>query len=329
MYFLKAASRSVAFIGMALLVSAASGALLAATPSESQTAQQTAPNPDAWKTATDLPMVDLSGLTAPQKAAALKVLGDFDCTCQCGMKVAECRVKDPKCYYSRGLSQVIVTAIKSGKSGEDARKAAQQSDYAHVQQQQEAPLLEPAIPLSLAGAPSVGPANAPITLVEFSDFQCPYCAVAAPELHRVMRAFPQQIRLVFKQFPLDIHPLAPLAAAAAVAADKQGKFWDMHDAMFARRHSLDRDGLLATAKDLGLDMEKFTADLDSDKVKAVIAQDMREGDQVAIQGTPTLFINGQRYNGPLNLLALRTVLEQKFKATPAPDSTAQAAPKAE
>jgi protein-disulfide isomerase len=335
---LTAGFRSVAlFVGPALLLWAGPGAPPAVSPAASPSAAQTespappqtAPNPDAWQTATDLPMVDLSGLTAPQKAAALKVLRDFDCTCQCGMKVAECRVKDPKCYYSRGLSQAIVTAIKAGKSGDDARKAARESDYAHVQQQQEAPLLEPAIPLSLNGAPSVGPVNAPITLVEFSDFQCPYCAVAAPELHRVMRAFPQQIRLVFKEFPLDIHPLAPLAAAAAVAADKQGKFWDMHDAMFARRHSLDRDGLIATARDLGLDMDKFTADLDSDKVKAVIAQDMREGDQVPIRGTPTLFINGQRYNGPLNLLALRSVLEQKFKATPAPNPAAPSLSKGE
>lgn len=330
---LTAASGAVALLlGSALLLWAAPGALLAASPATPQAASavtpKAAPDPNSWQTATDLPLVDLSSLNAEQQATVLKILRDFDCSCQCGMKLAECRMKDPKCYYSRGLAKVIADSIQSGKSESDARKAAQQSDYAHVQQQ-EVPLLEPAVSLSLNGAPSVGPANAPLTLVEFSDFQCPYCAVAAPELHRVMRAFPQQIRLVFKEYPLDIHPLAPLAAAAAVAADKQGKFWDMHDALFARRHSLDRDGLLATARDIGLDMDKFTADLDSDKVKAVIEQDMHEGDQVSIQGTPTLFINGQRYNGPLNLLALRTVLEQKFKATPAPDSAAPAVPKAE
>lgn len=294
-----------------------------------QATQQPAGDPDAWRTAIDLPSVDLSGLTEAQKATALKVLRDYDCSCGCGMKVAECRMKDPKCYYSRGLSQIVVDAVKAGQSESVARHAAQESEYAHPQQ--ELPLLEPAVKLSIAGAPSIGPATAPITLVEFSDFQCPYCAVAAPELHRVMRAFPSQIRLVFKEYPLDIHPLAPLAAVAAVAADRQGKFWDMHDAMFARRHSLDRDGLIATAKDIGLDVGQFSADLDSEKVKATVDRDLLEGDHVGIQGTPTLFINGQRYNGPLNLLALRTVLEEKFKATPAPAPPAAPAtvPKAE
>jgi len=297
---------------------------LGASLASSQASSQAAPNLDAWHTATDLPAVDLSGLTAAQKATALKVLRDYDCSCQCGMKVAECRMKDPKCYYSRGLSQVIVEALKAGKSESDARHAAQGSEFANSQQ--EVPLLEPAVSLSVAGSPSVGPANAAITLVEFSDFQCPYCAVAAPELHRVMRVFPQQIRLVFKQYPLEIHPLAPLAAVAALAADRQGKFWDMHDAMFARRHSLDRDGLIATATDIGLDITQFTSDLDSPKVKAAVDQDQREGDKVGIQGTPTLFINGQRYNGPLNLLALRTVLEQKFKARPVAEPVAPVPP---
>lgn len=286
-------------------------------------AQSLAPE-DAWRSATDLPLVDFSGLTEAQKTAALKILRDYDCTCQCGMKVAECRMKDPKCYYSRGLSQTIVDAIKAGKPESEARKAAQESKFAQMQTPEQAPLLEPAIDLSVAGAPSLGPVNAPITLVEFSDFQCPYCAVAAPELHRVLHTYPLQVRLVFKQYPLDIHPLAPLAAAAAVAADQQGKFWPMHDAMFSHRHSLNRDGLLETAKDLGLDMQKFTADLESEKVKTVLERDMREGDHIGIQGTPTLYINGQRYNGPLNLAALRMVLEQKFKVTPAPAVTAKA-----
>lgn len=329
MFSLTAVSRTLIFF-----ITAVVGSSFAASPvpagAMAAAAQQAAPDPDAWQKATDLPMVDLSGLSAAQKTTALKILRDYDCSCQCGMKVAECRMKDPKCYYSRGLSKVIIDTLKAGKSESDARSAAQESEYAHSQQQ-ELPLLETAIPLTVAGAPSIGPENAPITLVEFSDFQCPYCAVAAPELHRVMRAFPQQIRLVFKEYPLDIHPQAPLAAAAAVAADRQGKFWDMHDAMFARHHSLSREGLIATAQDIGLDIDKFSADLDSEKVKASVAQDLSEGDKIGIQGTPTLFINGQKYNGPLNLLALRTVLEQKFKATPAPESPVSAppAPKAE
>lgn len=271
-----------------------------------------------WQSATELPLVDFTGLTAAQKAAALKILRDYDCSCQCGMKLAECRMKDPRCYYSRGLSQVIVDSIKAGKSEAEARQAAQESAFAHMQQQ-EMKVLEDPVEIPIGSAPSLGPADAPITLVEFSDFQCPYCAVAAPEIAGLLKSAPTQVRLVFKNYPLDMHPQAPQAAAAAVAAGKQGKFWEMHDALFAHRNNLQRSGLLADAKALGLDMTKFEADLDAPETKAVVDADTSLGDKLGVPGTPTVFINGARYNGPVNAVALRTVLEQKFKLqAPAP-----------
>jgi protein-disulfide isomerase len=280
---------------------------------------------EEWQTATDLPLVDFTGLTAAQKDAALKILREYDCSCQCGMKLAECRTKDPRCYYSRGLSQVIVDSVKAGKSEAEARQAARESSFAKMQQQQMQVLEEP-VEISIGSAPVLGPSNAPITLVEFSDFQCPYCAVAAPEISALLKALPTQIRLAFKHYPLDMHPDAPQAAAASIAAAKQGKFWEMHDALFAHRNNLSRSGLLADARALGLDMAKFEADLDAPATKAQVEADVRVGDKLGIPGTPTVFINGARYNGPINAVALRTVLEQKFKLQAPPSPAPTSAP---
>ncbi|MGA7413470.1 MAG: thioredoxin domain-containing protein [Bryobacteraceae bacterium] len=268
-----------------------------------------------WQSATDLPQVDLSGLSAAQQAKVLGILRDYDCSCGCGMKLAECRIKDPKCYYSRGLASVIVASIKAGQSEADARQAAADSQFAHVQSR-EAQLLEDAIMIPTAGAPSLGPEKAKITLVEFSDFQCPYCAVAAPVFSELLKAYPDQVKLIFKQYPLEIHNQAALAAAAALAAKEQNKFWEMHDAMFANRHNLGREQLMVMAKGIGLDMTKFQADLDSPAIKKELEQDVKDGDDARVEGTPTLFINGQRYNGPLSAAALKAILDQQLKKAP-------------
>ncbi len=295
-------ARHARMAGLLVLAGAISGAMLCAQD---------------WQSATDLPLVDMSGLSAAQQTKVLGILRGYDCSCGCGMKLAECRVKDPKCYYSRGLATVIVASIKAGKSEADARKAAADSQFAHMQSQ-EAPVLEDAIAIPTAGAPSLGPEKAKITLVEFSDFQCPYCAVAAPVLSALLKDYPDQVKLIFKQYPLEIHNQAALAAAAALAAKKQGKFWEMHDAMFANRHNLSREQLLVMAKGIGLDMTKFQADLDSPAIKKELEQDVKDGDDARVEGTPTLFINGQRYNGPLNAAALKTILDQQLKKAETP-----------
>ena len=213
-----------------------------------------------WTSMENLPAVDMSGLSPAQKASALKLMRGRDCTCQCGMKVAECRVKDPNCYYSKGLANVIVASLRNGRSEKEALADAEASRFAHPPEHK---LLEDPIELPTAGAPETGPDNAPITLVEFTDFQCPYCALATPQLREVLKAYPTQIRLFFKQFPLDIHSQAAFAAAASVAAQKQGKFWQMHDALFASHTDLRRPTVLALASAIGLDMKRFEADVDS------------------------------------------------------------------
>jgi protein-disulfide isomerase len=272
-----------------------------------------------WNTAESLPGVDLSKLSAAQKATALKILRKEACSCACGMKLAECRVKDPSCSYSTGLALAVVDAIRQGKSEADAIAAAHASKWAHMEERK---LLDDPIDIPVAGAPVRGPQNAPVTIVEFSDFQCPYCAAAAPQINALLQAYPSQLKLIYKQFPLEIHSQADLAAAASVAAQKQGKFWPMYDSLFQIHDALSRPNILYVAKANGLDMNRFETDLDSTDVRETVIRDIQDGDRAGVEGTPTIFINGQRYNGPIEMSALKPILDSQLK-NPAQSTVSQ------
>jgi protein-disulfide isomerase len=264
-----------------------------------------------WKTVDNLPGVDFSGLSPVKTRALLRLLRNHDCACGCGMKVAECRVKDPNCSWSKGLSAAMADAIRAGKDENEAIAAANASKWAKGPEPPK--LLEDPVTIPTAGSPVRGPADAVLTLVEFSDFQCPYCLLAVAKLNAVLDAYPGKIKLIFKQFPLDMHSQAALAAAAAVAAHRQEKFWPMHDALFAHRRELSRPLMLALARTAGLDMQRFEADLDSAETKKTVARDMQDGDRAGVEGTPSVFINGRKYNGSLDLPAIRTVIDEELK----------------
>ena len=154
------------------------------------------------------------------------------------------------------------------------------------------------IPFDNAGAPTAGDADAPVTVVEFSDFQCPYCQSVVPTLEQVKSKFKGQVRIVFRQFPIPgIHPFAMKAAEASLCANEQGKFWQLHDAMFQDQKKLSVTDLKATARRLGLDGGKFDACLDSGRFVEQIQKDMAEGQRAGINGTPALFVNGRVIEG--------------------------------
>src|SRR5581483_8710601 len=264
-----------------------------------------------WQTMTQLPGVDLSGLTPAQTRAALRMIRNHDCNCGCSMKIAECRTKDPGCSWSKGFANEIVKALREGKDDNAALSAAMASHWGHPPEPPK--LLEAPVPIPTAGSPEKGPGNAVITLVEFSDFQCPYCAKAIHQLDAVMKAYPTQVKLIFKQFPLDSHSQAMLAAQAAIAAHPQGKFWEMHDIMFANRTNLARPQLMAMAGKIGLDMKKFAAGLDAPQTRKTVERDAAEGDKAGVEGTPTIFIDGQRYGGSLELAPMKSVLDAELK----------------
>ncbi len=156
----------------------------------------------------------------------------------------------------------------------------------------EAPKVEVA-----ATGPSRGPANAKVTIVEFSDFQCPYCAHGRQTIDQVMKAYDGKVRVVFRDFPLSFHEHAEKAAEAGQCANEQGKFWEMHDWMFDNQGSLTLEGLQGAAQKLGLDSAKFNACLSSGKFASTVAANQKAGEAAGVRGTPAFFINGVFLNG--------------------------------
>lgn len=167
--------------------------------------------------------------------------------------------------------------------------------------------------VSLAG-PEKGPLNAAVTIVEFSDFQCPFCGKFEPAVNHVMAAYPRQVRLVYRNYPLtDLHPDAQKAAEAAQCARDQDKFWEMHDLLFAEQASLSVEALKEKAGRLGLDTKTFDQCLDSGKSRDVIAADRRDGDELGIMGTPASFINGRFTSGAISESDLKSLIEDELR----------------
>jgi protein-disulfide isomerase len=159
-----------------------------------------------------------------------------------------------------------------------------------------------------------GDAEAPITVVEFGDFECPYCAAAAPILRQLIDTSQGQVRLVFRHFPLfDPHPHALTAALAAEAAGAQGAFWQMHDILFAHQDRLRDDDLVRYARKLGLDPTTIAGD-GAQQFGDAVEADYAAGADLGVHGTPTLFLDGDAYTGRLDLAALRTAVARSLRA---------------
>lgn len=171
----------------------------------------------------------------------------------------------------------------------------------------------PAQAINLEHAPIRGPATAPVSLVEFSDFECPYCAETAPIVHQLLEAYPTQIRFAFKHYPLPMHKESPLAHEAALAANEQGKFWEMHDLLFTTQERLTRDDLIAKATQLKLDVPRFTKDLDSHRFKPFVEADRQEGNRLGVDGTPFFFINGHAISGGVGLADFKRLIDAAIK----------------
>ncbi len=152
------------------------------------------------------------------------------------------------------------------------------------------------------GAAYKGPDAAPVVLVEFADFTCPHCGIMAPRLEELFQTHKDQIRYVYRYFPLTGpgHENGQAAAQAAAAADLQGKFWPLHDAMFANQQHLAPSDIDQMAKAVGIDLNKFHVDMESQAIKDKVAADKKLGESLGVEGTPTIFINGREFAGDLN-----------------------------
>jgi protein-disulfide isomerase len=171
----------------------------------------------------------------------------------------------------------------------------------------------PAQAINLENAPSVGTTKAPISLVEFSDFECPFCAETVPVIRQLLLAYPDQVYFAFKHYPLPMHKESALAHEAALAANEQGKFWEMHDLLFAMQDKLKREDLIADAVQLKLDIPRFTKDLDSHRFKPTVESDRQEGNRLGVDGTPFFFINGHAISGAVDLPTFKQLIDSALK----------------
>ena len=167
--------------------------------------------------------------------------------------------------------------------------------------------------VSLKGSPSIGPKGAPVTIVEFSDFECFACGRGSKIMKQVRMAYGNKVRIVFKHYPLSFHRNAHKAAQAAMAAHEQGKFWPYHDLLFANFRSLGEAAYIKFAKRLGLDMKKFKKALDSAKYKSFVDADMKQARIVGLQGTPNFFVNGVQINGAVPFPRFKKIIDAALK----------------
>lgn len=171
--------------------------------------------------------------------------------------------------------------------------------------------------LELAGnSPSLGNTNAKITIVEFSDYQCPACLSLEQDLNSVLPEFDGKLRLVYRNYPLySIHPSAGIAAEAALAAGEQGKFWEMHTKLFENQKQISIEGIVAIkriARELGLNEAQFDAALSSRKFAAQVQKDLEDGTRFGVEGTPTFFVNGKKFVGAYSTGQLKQIIESEL-----------------
>jgi protein-disulfide isomerase len=176
------------------------------------------------------------------------------------------------------------------------------------------------VKLSIQDAPILGDENAPVTIVDFADFQCPYCAKLAVELHQVVASRPKDVRLVYKYFPIPAHPYAYLSAEAAAFAQSKNKFWELHDILFARQKTMTREEILNWASEIGLDADALDAAWQQSTYAARVKRDEAEGDALKVEGTPTLYINGRIYNEGLSAKSLSRAIDEALWAQKAEKS---------
>ncbi|MBI5503194.1 MAG: thioredoxin domain-containing protein [Deltaproteobacteria bacterium] len=167
--------------------------------------------------------------------------------------------------------------------------------------------------VTVGNSATTGPKDAAVTIVEFSDFQCPFCSQAKDLVHQILQAYPNDVQFVFKNYPLPFHPNAMPAAKAAVAAGKQGKFWEMHDKLFENQRALSDDKYQEIAKQLGLDLEKFKTDLAAPETASAVTDEMKQAGTVGVRGTPTFYINGKQPAGR-SFELYKSIIDEEIKA---------------
>jgi protein-disulfide isomerase len=239
-----------------------------------------------------LPQVDTSALTDGERRQWVDLVNDLLSPCGEPVSVAKCVAESRSCRSCVPAARYVNRLVSEGME-----KSEIQELYADRYDAKKK------VSFDIAEAPVRGAPMAALTIVEFSDFQCPHCGAAHPVLSRLLGEFGGKVNLAFKHFPLPAHTFSVAAARAAYAAQLQGKFWEMADRLFEHQRDLNDEMIAGFAKDLGLDMAKFEADRASEAATTRVEQDKKDGLAVGVQGTPALFVNGRPFKESVNNLS--------------------------
>jgi protein-disulfide isomerase len=191
------------------------------------------------------------------------------------------------------------------KKEQEARSQMEKAEKDKTEQQFKNPAK-----VDIGDSPVKGPQDAKITIVEFSEFQCPFCKRGASNMEEVAKAYPGQVKFAFKHFPLPFHAQAKGAAAAAIAAKNQGKFWEMHDKLFENQQALGDELYVKLAAELGLNIDKFKSDMADPKTQQIIDADQGMGEKLGIRGTPGYFVNGVQVTGAVPVEQFKPIIDR-------------------
>ncbi|MET0594693.1 MAG: thioredoxin domain-containing protein [Polyangiaceae bacterium] len=229
--------------------------------------------------------VDTGALTAREKKDWSTWVSELLAPCPNEpVSVAQCVKESRKCSKCLPAAKLLLKQVRAGKS----RSQAEEAFFARF-------AADRVKPVDPNDSPSKGPATAPVTVVEWADFECPHCRHASPLLDKLVEQFPGKVRVVYKFYPLQNHVHGESAARAAVAAMKQGKFWEMHHALFEHQDALEPRDIEKYARELGLDMAKFKAEWESEATADRVSRDRKQGDALSLSGTPAIYINGREF----------------------------------
>jgi protein-disulfide isomerase len=248
-------------------------------------------DPTSPATDIEVPGVDTHDFTPREKHEFSRFVGELASPCSSvAVPIATCVAEKRPCAGCVPAAQAIAKAVREGMTREQVQELYDQRyNAASVH----------GIPLD--GSPSRGPEGAPVVVVEFADFECPFCQKIAPELDRMWEARKDKVRFVYKFLPLAMHPHGEVAARAAIAAQMQGRFWEMHEKLFANGKHLEDPDLEGYARAIGLDVPRFRADMQSAAAKARVEDDHKLSETLGIKGTPTLYIDGREYDPKVDL----------------------------
>ena len=249
----------------------------------------------------DLAGLDVKSMTPSEVDTLRRLLEKFPSACGKPHSLLKSLQTDPKCALSGVAARYLHKMISDGFLESEA----EEKYTARF-------LNNKPYDIDTTGAAVRGDPKAPITIVEFSDFECPHCRMAEPWLKQIISENPD-VKLVFMNFPISSHPNAALAAAATVAAGKQNKFWAYHDKVFDNQDKLRMPDLLKYAAELNLNIEQFKADIVAAKPR--VDHERKVGEKLELQGTPSFFINGHRASGVTSVDVLRSYIEQERAAT--------------